>query len=961
MVNKCAAFGCTSGYKRKDQQPDDAIGGQKITFHSFPLHDKQLCEKWVRANPRKDFVPSKNSKLCSLHFQAADFVDVHKDTNKQRNKARADKKLRKRYLKDDAVPSIFTNVPEYLSSAGSSRRTTVKATSAQRRQHEAATMQQLEETFRKEDDVADASITDIAERLQDETATTLQGFTISVVNQTLLIYLLEINNDVPHIRASILVKSDHSLVLSMDGKTIPSSQFKDIVPGRIQLLSQLTNLMARVKSWCDEPRSRSQELMISMAVECLKVCLQQPDDDSDDDTNDVRKISFIVEQLDLLTKHKFGRHYSPQLTILSYIIQSASSAAYTTLRDEDVLCLPSISTLRKVTRRVNEDHGLDSSAYLTLRVSKLNEHERNVVLMIDEIYVAKRVEYSAGEVKGLVADGSVASTLLCFMVKSLVGKYKDLVTIYPMAKLTAAKQLECFNEVMTLLRKVSLNVVVISVDNASTNRKFLVDCLCDGELKTHITDPVTGQPVFLIFDPVHDLKNVYNNFQSRKLFECPAMTFNLPAGCTANFQHVTDLYNLESVMSLKKAHRLTPAALQPKSIEKTSVKLATSVFSESTRDALHFYAINENKSDWNGTADFISLVVKLWNVMNVKSRAKGKHKRDITKDPIRSSLDWKLDFLRECADFLERWEKSKRPGLTRETFLALRHTCLALAECSAHLLDRKAFNYVLLGHLQSDAIERRFGWLRQMSGANYYISTRQVLESDRKIRAVSLLKFSGISLTEIDSAIQSADCHSSADDNLADSLTDALTFHSFPSANDANIIFYVSGYMARSVIRTTKCDHCKESLITSDAMEPLDTVDEFEYSVSTFLDAVNRGGLHKPTDFTFLLALHCWRVFEEIKSSPDLLQKFLTATAHRALFCKVMDRACCIQTFGHMPIDSNVCVAGHDLNRLLVERFFNCVAKNLVKDITAKANATSQQPAKKKRKIAKLQSGREQQ
>ena len=255
-------------------------------------------------------------------------MDVHKDTNKQRDKARADKKLRKRYLKDDAVPSIFANVLEYLSSAGSSRRTTVKATSAQRRQHEAATMQQLEETFRKEDDLADASITDIAERLQHETATTLQGFTVSVVNQTLLIYLLEINNDVPHIRASILVKSDYSLVLSMDGKTIPCSQFKDIIPGRLQLLSQLINLMARVKSWCDEPRSRSQELMISMAVECLKVCLQQSDDDSDDDTNDVRKISFIVEQLDLLTKHKYGRHYSPQLTILSYVIQAASSAIH---------------------------------------------------------------------------------------------------------------------------------------------------------------------------------------------------------------------------------------------------------------------------------------------------------------------------------------------------------------------------------------------------------------------------------------------------------------------------------------------------------------------------------------------------------------------------------------------------------------------------------------------------------
>ena len=83
--------------------------------------------------------------------------------------------------------------------------------------------------------------------------------------------------------------------------------------------------------------------------------------------------------------------------------------------------------------------------------------------------------------------------------------------------------------------------------------------------------------------------------------------------------------------------------------------------------------------------------------------------------------------------------------------------------------------------------------------------------------------------------------------------------------------------------------------------------------MSTFLDAVNRGGLHKPSDFTFLLALHCWRLFKEIKSSPDLLKKFLTATTHRALFCKVIDRACCIETFGHVPIDSSVCVAGHDL------------------------------------------------
>jgi len=38
---------------------------------------------------------------------------------------------------------------------------------------------------------------------------------------------------------------------------------------------------------------------------------------------------------------------------------------------------------------------------------------------------------------------------------------------------------------------------------------------------------------------------------------------------------------------------------------------------------------------------------------------------------------------------------------------------------------------VLLGHLQSDAIESRFGWLRQLAGANYYPSMRPLLEGDK--------------------------------------------------------------------------------------------------------------------------------------------------------------------------------------------------------------------------------------
>jgi len=49
MPNRCVAFGCKSGYYKKQADND----GPKIAFHSFPT-DKELITKWNKANPRKD-------------------------------------------------------------------------------------------------------------------------------------------------------------------------------------------------------------------------------------------------------------------------------------------------------------------------------------------------------------------------------------------------------------------------------------------------------------------------------------------------------------------------------------------------------------------------------------------------------------------------------------------------------------------------------------------------------------------------------------------------------------------------------------------------------------------------------------------------------------------------------------------------------------------------------------------
>mgnify|MGYP003530314190 FL=1 len=105
MHNKCSSYGCRNGYH--------GYSNEGIILHSFP-RDPELREQWIRANLREDFKPSKNFKLCSLHFRECDFVIEHHDSNNRRKHSGS--KLAKSYLVKNAVPSIFPNAPSYLTS-----------------------------------------------------------------------------------------------------------------------------------------------------------------------------------------------------------------------------------------------------------------------------------------------------------------------------------------------------------------------------------------------------------------------------------------------------------------------------------------------------------------------------------------------------------------------------------------------------------------------------------------------------------------------------------------------------------------------------------------------------------------------------------------------------------------------------------------------------------------------------
>ena len=78
---------------------------------------------------------------------------------------------------------------------------------------------------------------------------------------------------------------------------------------------------------------------------------------------------------------------------------------------------------------------------------------------------------------------------------------------------------------------------------------------------------------------------------------------------------------------------------------------------------------------------------------------------------------------------------------------------------------------------------------------------RQLQESDRKIRSISLLKYLQISTAEIDIIVKTKCTSNNKLMATAEALVVELLFNILPSENDAAVIFYVTGYCCKSLVK----------------------------------------------------------------------------------------------------------------------------------------------------------------
>ena len=144
MVNKYSVPCCKSGYDESSSS---------TSLHRFPSNPER-ASAWLRAINRDNFVVSKNSRVCSVHFLPTDFKPSSTDTNATRNNRRTSSSLDKKILKETAVPSVFPGQPKYLTISKPPVRSEA-STSTARRANQEEHLQSLEDEMFRNDVVND--------------------------------------------------------------------------------------------------------------------------------------------------------------------------------------------------------------------------------------------------------------------------------------------------------------------------------------------------------------------------------------------------------------------------------------------------------------------------------------------------------------------------------------------------------------------------------------------------------------------------------------------------------------------------------------------------------------------------------------------------------------------------------------------------------------------------------------
>jgi hypothetical protein len=463
MVWKCCVPGCRSGYVTRISGSVGSNSTLSCSFHRFPI-DPDIRKKWLHLIHRQQYIITVSSRICSQHFLDTDFKDITDDSNTSRTNHRFHEDLKVKRLNQNALPSIFHGQPSYMTSTPKQKRKSPK-TAENRLTIELDRQKILMNDFIDVDNITDFN--ELVSKIQ--TCILPSGYEIFTRSEYILCAYVDLSDISPTIQASLRINCDLSVQISVLGYIVDLKHVKHLIKQlKVDSISQIGNLLACVKSFITESTSYKQK--INIAVDLLQSSL---DDFEEGETeNDCKQlIIFMIEQLELCFLQKAARHYSPSLIMNSFLWNMTAPKLYRKLRE--LFILPTERRLQQLSSDSTVKQCSIDFEYLSRRLSCIPVKDRICILLFDEIYTAKTMEYSNGTFFGATEDGKQAKTVLAFLIQSVCCKYRDVVMLTPVDSLTEVVLKQQFDKVIIGLEKLPVEgfeIVGNSADNHVVNR-----------------------------------------------------------------------------------------------------------------------------------------------------------------------------------------------------------------------------------------------------------------------------------------------------------------------------------------------------------------------------------------------------------------------------------------------------------------------------------------------------------
>lgn len=220
--------------------------------------------------------------------------------------------------------------------------------------------------------------------------------------------------------------------------------------------------------------------------------------------------------------------------------------------------------------------------------------------------------------------------------------------------------------------------------------------------------------------------------------------------------------------------------------------------------------------------------------------------------------------------------------LTKQTTSALIITLRSQVMLIDELLN-DGYNFIFTSRFQSDSIERRFSQYRQMSGGRFLVSLREVKNTERILSCRSLIK-ADVNFWKEDLKPE--------EDEIFDEIDDVLE----PYANNisectldkdiSEVATTISGYIAKKLIKISKCDICKEKLKSNNE----------DLCNDEYLQLLSRGGLFVPSRALADYVCNCFAALDYVeKDMVNLTKISVTQNALHVLknYASARGEFCC--------------------------------------------------------------------